>query len=97
MRMDVVSDGVIFRGQTEGVPPHRMQDIVTAHPVEAGVHTGGHIVAAMADRQAVARRIGEEVQDIVVRLGRIMTGGIQVRLLPIGRHLASAAAKSYLS
>ena len=57
-------DRLVLRGQAERIPAHRMQHVVPAHPIEAGEHVGWHVVSAVPHAQAVARGIGEEVQDV---------------------------------
>ncbi len=65
-------DGVVLGGQAEGVPAHGVQHVEAAHALQARDHVGGHVVAAVADREAVARGIREEIER--VELGAV--GGV---------------------
>ena len=65
-------DGVVLGGQAEGVPAHGVQHVEAAHALQAGDHVGGHVVAAVADREAVARGVRKEVER--VELGAV--GGV---------------------
>ena len=67
-RMLAGADGVLLGGQAEGVPAHRVQDVVAEGAAVAGQDVGGGVAFRMADVQAGAGRIGEHVQDI--KLGR---------------------------
>ena len=56
--------GVLFGGQAEGVPAHRVHHALAPHPAIAADDVGGGVALGMADVQAVAAGIGEHVQDV---------------------------------
>ena len=76
-------DRVIFRRQAERIPSHRMENVVSFHTHVTRDDAGGDVIAAMSHRQAIARRIWEEIQDVILRLVRIRAGFVQTNLLPI--------------
>ena len=71
--MRIGLDGVLLGGQAEGVPAHRVQDVISPHPLVAANDVGGGIALGMADVQAGAARVGKHVED--VELG---PGGIEI-------------------
>ena len=60
----LVCDGVLFGGKAEGVPAHRVQDVITAHPLVAANDVGGRVALGMADVQAGSARVGKHVEDV---------------------------------
>ncbi len=83
-RVHAQLDGVVLGRQAEGVPAHRVQDVVAAHSVETRDRVGGHVVAAVADREAVARRVREEVETVELGLVRDVGRKVSVTLAPDG-------------
>ena len=57
-------DGVLFGGQAEGVPSHRVQDVVAVHAFETAPDIRRRIAFRMADMQAGAGGIGEHVENV---------------------------------
>src|SRR3546814_16681265 len=53
----------MLRRDAEGVPAHRVEDIVPGHPLEAREHVAHRIVADMPHMDA-PRGIGEHLEDI---------------------------------
>ena len=92
-RMRSGAQGVVFGGQAEGVPAHRVQDVVTGHAQVARGDTGGHVVAAVSYREAGARRVGEEVQNVMFRPVRRLPGAVEADLLPVGAPLCFQCAE----
>ena len=60
-------DGVLFGGQTEGVPTHRMKHVVAERAAVTREDVRGGVAFRMADVQARAGRVGEHVEDVVFR------------------------------
>ena len=61
LRMNGMIDGIVFRGQAEGIPAHGVEHIVAAHPLKAGINAGGDVVTAVAHRQSRPGRVREEI------------------------------------
>ena len=84
-RMDVVLDGKVLGGQTEGVKAHGEQDVITVHALLAGddVHSG--VGTGMADMQTVAGGVGELYQTVELGLVGVTVGaGKGLLLIPLG-------------
>ena len=81
-RVDVVLDGVVLRGQAEGVKPDGEQDVVALHALFPGDDVHGGKGPGMTHVQALAGGIGE--LDQPVELGALVPGdgGIGLGLLP---------------
>ena len=56
--------GVLFGGQAEGIPAHRVHHGRAAHSLEAADDVGGGVALGMPDVQPLAARIREHVQDV---------------------------------
>ena len=87
-RVDMVLDGVVLRGQAEGVKADGKQHIVPVHPLLPGHHIHGGVGPGVAHMEAVAGGIGELHQPIelgLVRLPRLGSEGLflQPFLLPL--------------
>src|SRR5688500_10855493 len=81
-RMLAGADGVLLGGKAEGVPAHRMKDVVALHALVAGEDIGGGVAFGMADVQARAGGVGEHVENVefwrelaLVALGERVLGG----------------------
>src|SRR5262249_45251383 len=61
--------GVLSR-QPESVPPERMQDVESAHPLHASHHIADDVVANVAD-VPLTGRVGEHLQAVELRAARI--------------------------
>ena len=72
-------DGKLFRGQPEGIPTHRVQDVEAAHPLEAGDDVGGRVSFDVAHVQTLAARIRKHVEDVELRLCWIKSGVPRIR------------------
>ncbi len=68
-------DRVLLGGQAEGIPAKRVQHIEPFHPLVAGDDIAGGVAFRMPDVQTLAARIGEHVQHVVLRPGRIAVLG----------------------
>ena len=73
-------DGVLFGGQAEGVPAHRVEDVEAAGLLIAGEDVGSGVAFRVADVQAGAGGVGEHVQDVVLRLAARNRLGAEGRL-----------------
>ena len=58
-------------GKAEGIPPHRMKHVVSAHALVACNHIADGIIAHMAHVNT-ARRIGKHLKHVVLRLVRVL-------------------------
>ena len=61
--------GVLFRGQTESVPAHGVQDIEAAHAFVATGDIGRGVSFGVSHMETCARRIREHVQNIIFGFG----------------------------
>ena len=57
-------DCVLLGGQAERVVTHCVEDVVTAHPHEAGEHVGADVAERVTDMETSTARIGEHVEDV---------------------------------
>jgi hypothetical protein len=55
--------------EAEGIPAHRVQDVVALHALQTRQHVGRGVALRVADVQAGTGRIREHVEDVVLRLG----------------------------
>ena len=62
-------DGVLFGGQAERIPAHRMQHIEAARPTVTGQNVSGRVAFRMPDVQTRAARIWKHVQDVKLLRG----------------------------
>ena len=87
-RVDVVFQGVVLGRQAEGVPAHRVEDVIAALTLFAGNDVQRGVAARMAHVQTGRRRVRELDQCIEFRLGMVdlRMEGLFVRphLLPFG-------------
>ena len=65
----MVLDGVVLRGQAEGVIPHGEEHIVAVHAALAGHHVHGGVGPGVAHMQALSGGIGELHQGIELGFG----------------------------
>lgn len=63
--------GVLFGGESEGVPAHGVEDVKAVHALIACDDVGGGVSFWVADVEASARGVGEHVEDVVFRFGGI--------------------------
>ena len=82
-RMGSGLDGVLFRGQSERVPPHRMKHVEIAHPLVAAEDVGRGVSLGMADVQPRPGGIGEHIQRVELRPGVEIDRPERVVLLPV--------------
>ncbi|EXI65530.1 MAG: hypothetical protein AW07_04691 [Candidatus Accumulibacter sp. SK-11] len=80
-RRNIVLDRGILRRHAEGVPAHRLQDVVAEHAVKAREHITDRVVADVPHVQ-LARRIGKHRQAVVLRPFRILDGARCAAALP---------------
>ncbi len=82
--MDVVGDGVIFRGQAEGVPADGVKDVVALHPALPGDDVKGRVAARVPHVQPRARGVGELNQAVILGLAGVQNGLESLLLFPDG-------------
>src|SRR5262249_10792059 len=63
-RVRARGDGEVLRGQAEGVPAHRVQDVEVPHALVAAQDVGGGVALGMADVQAGGGGVREHVQAV---------------------------------
>ena len=63
-RVGLQTDGRVFRGQTEGIPTHGMEDVFAPHAVVAAQHVRRDVISAVANAEPVSRRVGKEIQHV---------------------------------
>ena len=78
--MGAVLDRGVLGRQAEGVPAERMQHVEAAHPLHARDDVADHVVADVADVR-VPRRVGEHLEAVELRLGRVL-GDLEGRARP---------------
>ena len=64
-RMSTGIDSVLFSGQTESIPPHRVKDVETLHAFVAADDIGGGISFGVTDMESGAGGIGEHIQAVI--------------------------------
>ena len=74
LRMNVVLDRIVFRGQTESIPAHGIEHIVALHPPLSRHDIKRRIGARMSHMQSLPRGIGKLYQRIIFRFGVILRG-----------------------
>ena len=81
-RVDMVLDGVVLRGQAEGIEADGVQHVVALHPLFAGDDVHGREGPGMAHMEALTGGVGE--LDEAVELGALVPGdgGVGLGLLP---------------
>ena len=65
---------ILFRGQSERIPAHGMQDVQSPHALIAGQDIGCGIAFRVSDVQSGGTRIREHVQDVVFLLATVDLG-----------------------
>jgi len=66
-RVLVFADRGALGRQAEGVPAHRVEHVVALHPLLASDHVGRRVALGMADVEPRPGRVGEHVEDVVLR------------------------------
>ena len=67
-------DGVLFGGESEGVPAHGVEDVEAVHAFVAADDVGGGVALGVADVETGAGGVGEHVEDVVLGLGGVEVG-----------------------
>ena len=78
--MSSVLDCGVFRRQSEGVPAHRVQHVVPAHPLVARHGVADGVISHVAHVQR-AGRIRQHFEQIIFRTGSIVIHGAEGALL----------------
>ena len=81
--VDMVLDGVVFGGQTEGVKPDREEHVVALHAALAADDVHRRERARVADVQTLSGGIRELDEAVELRAGIAGDGGIGLGLLPL--------------
>src|SRR5699024_3686134 len=79
--VNVIFDGVVLGGQTEGVKAHGEQDIVAVHALFTADDVHGGIGPRMAHVQALAGGVGELHQAVKFLLFAVVVGGVDLSVL----------------
>ncbi len=80
--VDVVLDGVVFRGQAKGVKAHGEQHVEAVHPLLPGDDVHGGVGPGMAYVEALAGGVGELHQAVEFGLIALVLGGVHLGVLP---------------
>ena len=91
--VNVVLNGVVLRGQAEGVVPHGEEDVVPVHPALPGHHVHGSVGPGVAHVEALAGGVGELHQGIELGLAVPGDGVVAVFLSPAVLPFAFNAVK----
>ena len=57
-------DGELFSGQSEGIPAHRMQNLLAQHAGVAADDVGCRVAFGVADMQPLAGRVGKHIENV---------------------------------
>ena len=74
-------DGRVLRGQTEGVPAHRVEDVEAAHPLVAREQIPDGVDAHVAHVDA-AGRVREHLQTVELGTARVLPDVELLALFP---------------
>ena len=91
-RMLAGLDRVLLSRQAEGVPAHRVQDVLTLRTAEAREDVGGGVALGVADVEAGAGGIREHVEDVELPRGLAagdLLGAQRIRAVTLGKRVAS--------
>ena len=77
-RVQAALDGGVFGRKTEGIPAHRVQHVVAAHPLVAGERIADGVVAHVSHVQRAAR-VRQHLQHVILGLRRVLLGLVQAR------------------
>ena len=66
--MNAHLDGIVFRRKAEGIPSHRMHDIMALQQFITAPDIRDDITSPMAYMEAVPRRIREHIQAVILLL-----------------------------
>ena len=91
----MVLDGIVLRGQAEGVVAHGEQDVIAIHALFAGHHVHGGVGPGVAHVQALAGGIGKLHQRIELGLFTVVGSGKGFSSLHFSCHFFSMFANSY--
>jgi len=80
--MDVVFDGVVLRGQAEGVKAHGEEDVIAVHPLFPGDDVHGRVGPGVAHMEPLTGGVGELDEAVELGLAAVIPGGEDLVLLP---------------
>ena len=80
--MDVILDGVVLRGQAEGVEAHGEEDVVPIHPLFPGNNVHGGVGPGMAHMEPLPGGVGELDEAVELGLFALIGGGEDLAVLP---------------
>ena len=90
-RVRARADGVLLGGQPKGVPAHRVQHVVAAHPQVPTDDVGRRVPLGMADMEPSGRGVREHVEDVALVPSRAAHRAkrrvLVPEALPAGLHL----------
>src|SRR5262249_23214536 len=76
--------GVVLSRRTEGIPSHRMKDVVTLQPLISGPAIRKDVAAPVPDVQARPRRVGKHVEAVVLGSWIFVAGFVKPLSSPVG-------------
>ena len=71
-RMLVIGNRELLRGEAEGVPAHRVKDVIALHPLHPRDDVARGVAFGVADVKTLPRRIREHVEGVVFGFGEVM-------------------------
>src|SRR5208282_220485 len=74
---------LVFRGQSERIPSHRVQHVESRHPFEAPDYVARNVVVQMTDAQPGAGRVGEHLEDVEFWAAGVLARAVEIGAIPI--------------
>ena len=90
-------NGVLFCGEAESVPTHRVEHVETAAALVAADDVGGGVTFGVAHMEASATRVREHVQAVILGLGLIFARLESLMFFPVGLPLGFDLLRIILS
>ncbi len=82
-RMRSLQDRLVFRGQSERVPSHRVQHVESRHPLVTADDIARNVIVQMTDAEACAGGVGEHLEDVEFRAAGFLARAGEIGALPI--------------
>ena len=77
-------DGVLFSGEAESVPTHRVEHIETAAALVAANDIRCGVTFRVAHMEASTTRVREHIQAVILRLGLVFASLKRLMFFPVG-------------
>lgn len=76
--------GVLFGGESKGIPTHGVHDACSPHPLVSADDIGGRVAFGVPDVESVAARVGKHVEHVDLAVAREPGSGKGIVLGPEG-------------